>query len=305
MQSDSIDAAIGRAAGCAEQLVEVRRPERYPLWMWWNLLSLDAPTIVCLWALLFMQQFHLPFQPWEIAALTFAVWIIYVSDRLLDGLCTPLLAAHSDRHKFYLRHGRAIVFVLPPVILAAGLLILIELGSQTRFAGLVMSASVMLYFLGIHGVSDHINQWFPKEIAAGGIFAAGAAIPAWIHASGLRHSFIPEVLLFAGLCALNCLSIECWEHNRRERKWEKRPYWLVQLVDTRIEIIAATLILCACGLLFFTSRDGISPAVAEAAIISLLCLIAVERRSNNLSPQALRILADAALLSPALFLLRW
>jgi hypothetical protein len=304
MQSDSMDATIAKAARYAAQLAGHRRRERYPLWMWWNLLSLDAPTIVCLWALLFMQQFKLPFQPWELAALTFAVWIIYVSDRVLDGLRTPVLAAYSDRHKFYTRHGRAILCVLPPIILAAGVILLEKIGIQTRIAGLIMSAAVIFYFLGIHGVSDRVSQWFPKEIVAGGIFAAGAAIPAWIHAEGLRNSLMPEVLLFAGLCALNCLSIECWEHNRGELRWEKRPYWLVRLVDTRIEIAATILILCACSIIFFASRNGIRAEMAEASILSLLCLMAVERRSNHFSPQALRILADAALLTPALFLLR-
>jgi len=305
MQSDSMDVTIGKAVGYAAPLLEDRRPERYPLWMWWNLLSLDAPTIVCIWALLFMQQLNLPFQFWEIAALTFAVWIIYICDRVLDGLRTPAFAAHSDRHKFYLRHGRAILCALPLVILAAGLLILLRLGSQTRFAGLVMCAAVIFYFLGIHGVSDQVNHWFPKEIAAGGIFAAGAAIPAWMHATWPRNSLMAEVLLFAGLCTLNCVSIECWEHNRGERHWQKRPYWLIRLADTRIEFIAAILILCACCIVFCTSRDGIRANTAEASIFSLFCLLAVERRSNNLSPQALRTLADAALLTPALFLLRW
>ncbi len=305
MRSDSTDATIGNATGYAAQLMEHRRPERYPLWMWWNLLSLDAPTVVCLWALLFTQELHLPFQHLEIAALTFAVWIIYISDRVLDGLRTTVLATTSDRHMFYMRHGRAILCALPPIILAAGLIILGKLGIQTRIAGLVMSAAVIFYFLGIHGVPDHVNRWIPKEIVAGGIFAVGAAIPAWTHAEEMRNSLMPELFLFAGLCALNCLSIECWEHNRGERRWEKRPYWLIQLADKRIESIAATLILCGSLMVVFLSRNGIRAEVAEASILSVLILMAVERRSNNLSPQALRIFADVALLTPALFLLHW
>jgi hypothetical protein len=305
MRTDSMDATNGKITGYAAQLMDHRHPDRYPLWMWWNLLSLDAPTIVCLWALLFVRQLHLSFQPWEIAALTFAVWIIYISDRVLDGLRTPSLAITSDRHKFYMRHGRAILCALPPIILAAGLMIFLRLGGQTRFAGLIMSAAVIFYFLGIHGVPDHVNHWFPKEIAAGGIFAAGAAIPAWLHAAGLRNSLMPELLLFAGLCGLNCVSIECWEHNRGERRWEKQPYWLIRLTDTRIEMIAATLILCASCIVLFVSLNGIRAETAEASILSLLCLMAIERRSNNLSPQAVRILADVALLTPAVFLLRW
>jgi hypothetical protein len=300
-----MDATIGKATGYAGQLMEHQRTARYPPWIWWNLLSLDAPTIVCLWALLFVHELHLRFQAWEIAALTFTVWIIYIGDRILDGLRMTASETTSDRHKFYMRHCGTILCSFPPFVLAAGLIILEKLDVQTRFAGLVMGAAVIFYFLGIHGVPAHVSQWLPKEILAGGIFAVGAAIPAWIHAAGLRNFLLPEVILFAGLCVLNCVTIECWEHNRGGRRWEKRPYWLIRLADARIESIAATLILYASCMVVFLSRDGIRAEVAEASILSILILIAVERRSNNLSPRALRILADAALLTPAVFLFRW
>jgi hypothetical protein len=300
-----MDAAIEKETGYAAPSVEQLRPERYPFWMWWNLLSLDAPTVVCVWALLFMKGLHIPYQPWEIAALTLAVWIIYISDRILDGLHRPELAAFSDRHKFYALHGLGILRALPPVILVAGWIGLARLGTQTRFAGLVMSAAVIFYFLAIHGISHRFNQWFPKEIVAGAIFAVGAAIPAWIHGAGVRNALMPQMLLFAGLCALNCIAIECWEHNRGERRWGKRPYWLIRLVDTRMQIIAATLILCAAYFAFYVSRNGIRADLAVSSILSLLILMAIERRSHNLSPQVMRVLADAALLTPAVFLIRW
>jgi hypothetical protein len=251
-----------------------------------------------------MKGLHIPFQPWEIAALTLAVWIIYISDRILDGLSKPELVALSDRHQFYARHGLGILRGLPPVILIAGWIGLARLGAETRFAGLVMSAAVIFYFLCIHGNSDRIHEWFPKEIVAGTIFAVGAAIPAWIHGAAVRNALLPQMLLFAGLCALNCIAIECWEHNRGERQWRKRPYWLIRLADTRIEMIAAVLILCACSIALFVSRNGIRADSAVASIISLSILMAIERRSNLLSPQAMRVLADAALLTPVVFLLR-
>jgi hypothetical protein len=304
MTTEFMNATIEKEAGSEAPSLEQQRPERYPVWMWWNLLSLDAPTVVCVWALLFMKGLHIPFQPWEIAALTLAVWIIYISDRILDGLCKPELVISSDRHQFYARHGLGILRGLPPVILIAGWIGLARLGAETRFAGLVMSAAVIFYFLCIHGNTDRIHRWFPKEIVAGAIFAGGAAIPAWIHGGAVRNALLPQMLLFAGLCALNCIAIESWEHNRGERQWRKRPYWLIRLADTRIEMIAAVLILCACSIAFIVSRNGIRADSAAASIISLLILMAIERRSNHLSPQAMRVLADAALLTPVVFLLR-
>jgi hypothetical protein len=251
-----------------------------------------------------MQSLHIISHDWEVAAMVSAVWIIYVGDRMLDALRLPVLSGLSDRHRFYAQHGRAILGAFTPILFTTAWISLVRLGNATRFAGLVMTAVVSLYFLAIHGIPHRVKKWFPKEIAAGGIFAVGAAIPTWMHAAGERKVLIPEVILFAGLCGLNCIAIECWEHNRGGRRWEGKPYWLIRLADAHIARIASILIVGGVSTGIFMVQKESHADIFAASVFSLLILIAIEWRSNRLSPQALRVLADAALLTPLLFLLK-
>ena len=305
MRTESILSAVGKPSGRAALALKCPGPERYPLWLWWNLLSLDAPTIVCVWALLFMRALNIQFRGWEIAALVSAVWIIYAGDRILDGLRRPNSLTVSERHIFYARHTGSILAVLLPLVFATAWIGVERLDSQTRLAGLAMSAAVVFYLLAIHGVPDRATRWFPKEAVTGGIFAVGAALPAWIHAAESRKVLLSETLLFGGLCVLNCVAIECWEHNRGDRRWEQPPYWLIQWADRRIAPIAVTLFLCSGWIGIFVLHNGGSADLLSASSISLLAVLAIEWQSHALSRQALRVLADAALLTPLVFLLRW
>ncbi len=277
---------------------------RYPLWMWWNLLSLDAPTVVCLWALFFAHALRIPFPFLESTVLTVTVWIIYVSDRMLDALRPSPDVAHSDRHNFHARHSYAVLGALLPIASATIWISLTRLSSQSRAVGLVMCGAVSFYFLAIHGVPDRVVRWFPKELFVGVIFAAGATIPAWTHAAESRKVLLPAAVLFAGLCALNCIAIECWEHHRGERQWEKTPYWLIQLADSRIIQIAAMLIVGAGFIGVFGPHNAEQAELVGASAVSLFFIAALDWRSNDLSPQVLRVLADAALMTPAIFLLK-
>ena len=159
---------------------------------------------------------------------------------------------------------------------------------------------MILYFLAVHGVR---GRGFPKELIVGAIFACGAMIPAWTHTAESK-ALVPTGLLFCGLCGLNCIAIECWEHNRGERRWEKTPYWLIRLADTRIVLIAAILIAFAGLIGVFGSHTAGQSELLAASGISLSIFAAIQWQSNSLSPQALRVLADAALLTPTFFLLR-
>jgi hypothetical protein len=304
MQTNRSWALTGPGTSC--QAAPGRRlwSNRYPLWMWWNLLSLDAPTVVCLWALLFAHAARISLPLLEVSVLTTTVWIIYASDRLLDVLRAPAGAVLSDRHGFYARNRYAVLGSLLPVTSATLWVSFTKLTSQTRVAGLVLCGAVLFYFQVIHAVPDLAAQWFPKELVAGAIFAAGAAIPAWTLARETRLLLLPMVLLFAALCGLNCIAIECWEHHRGERQWKEQPYWLVRWADARIGRIAVALILCI-GYVSISGPHGEGRwELLAASAVSLTLLAALDWRSNDLSPQALRVMADAALLTPAFFLLR-
>jgi len=269
--------------------------------MWWHVLSLDAPTIGFLWALFFMRALHIPCQVPELLALTATVWIIYVGDRLLDGLHAPI---RTDRHQFYARHRYGSASLLLLVACVTGWMGISWLNRETILAGIALSAVVIVYFLLVHMENNAISQWFPKELVAGAVFATGIAIPAWTHGAETRKALIPGTLLYAALCALNCIAIECWENHRGESRGEKQSHWLIQEANPRIAQIAAFLIGCAGVYCLFDAHLAGVKELLGASAISLAFIAALDRRSSQLSPQVLRVLADAALLTPALFLLK-
>ena len=88
------------------------------IWLWPNLLSLDAPLVALLWQILFIRCFHAA-NPASSSILTSAllvsvVWLIYAADRALDAWRGSGL---RPRHEFYRRHWRAL---LPIWIAGAG-----------------------------------------------------------------------------------------------------------------------------------------------------------------------------------------
>ena len=55
------------------------------LWLWPNLLSLDAPIVALLWQILFARCFHARVETLPSVLLVLAVWLIYAADRTLDS----------------------------------------------------------------------------------------------------------------------------------------------------------------------------------------------------------------------------
>ena len=71
-----------------------------PWWLWWNILSVDAPAVAVVWAALFARAAGSRLSAAEAAALALSVWIIYTSDRLLAGWTASNRAALQYRHLF-------------------------------------------------------------------------------------------------------------------------------------------------------------------------------------------------------------
>jgi hypothetical protein len=111
-------------------------------------------------------------------------------------------------------------------------------------------------------------------------FALGASTAAW---SDIRNSAdLLAVLLFSCLCWINCAAIE---------QWEGGP------CRFRIGIAAACVGLAA--VLFLHQRR---PVLCGAELASALAFVLLDSRAFRMPPDLLRVLADAALLSP-IFLL--
>ena len=142
--------------------------------------------------------------------------------------------------------------------------------------GAWLSAAVLVYFASVHCLRPN----WPKEAAVAAIFGLGASLAAWTH---LETSYdVLTVVLFACLCWINCAAISEWEQGAG--RWP-------------IGILAACVGLAAIAVLHHHR-----PVLAGAEAASAVAFVLLDRSRLRLSADALRVLADVALLSPIFFL---
>ena len=272
----------------------------YNLAEWWHLLSLDAPTVAALWSWFFARamHLHLPF----LAALLLALgtWLLYVADRILDGL-RQRKGELRERHHFHARHRTAFLWAALPMLILFAWFVLTRMRPEAFRDDLWIGVFALLYLFAVHRGTNSAStrtSWLPKELAVAILFAAATAVPAWSRlgatsAIGLgKEQLAPAVVFFALLCWINCVSIEKWEagHAHSSTRWASlhlRP------IVTMIALfsLAAALLAPSRGLM----------AVYLAALLSSGLFVVLDARSAHFSPLHLRIAADAALLTPLAF----
>jgi hypothetical protein len=264
----------------------------YNLAEWWHLLSLDAPTVAGLWSWFFVHAMHLHLSLIQSMLLPLGTWLLYVADRILDGLRQPDGALLRDRHHFHARHRTA--FLCAAGFLAALLVwsVLTHMNPTAFREDSWIGALALLYLVVVHRGASQL----PKELAVAILFAAATAVPAWSRLSGGgsgKEHLAPAIVFFALLCWINCAGIEKWEGGQAHpsTRWASLHLRGIVTVIALFSVAAALL----------APSRGLA-AVYLAALVSCGLLFLLDARSSHLSPLHLRIAADAALLTPlALF----
>lgn len=288
-----VAASVPRASAGTNAL---RRSRLAVVPVYWHLLSVDAPTVAVLWAWSLAHAIRVEPSASSLAVLGIGTWLIYVADRLLDGRGTARLSELRERHFFHARHTRALL-ITGVAACTALLLLIARMPAADRRADAWIFAGVVVYAAVVHQRLVRIR--FPRELVVGVVFACACAVPAWPGAGALHDDLIALAAVFAALCFLNCTAIHAWEHPRRQR-------W------SRVTLLALCVAVAAIGITFtMRTMDGVRLAVALLA--SALLILALDRDQRRawakseagLSPLTLRILADAALLTPLLLLVPW
>jgi hypothetical protein len=282
----------------------------HPWWLWWNILSVDAPAVAVVWAVVFSRSAHLALGAVEALVLGLTVWVIYTGDRLLDGWSTSGEAGLQARHRFCANHRAALAMMILFAAAASMALAIRDLPLAELTAGAKLAAIVAAYIVGIHGGRGFLAQLLPKELAVGVLFAAGTTLPMWSQARSLSWTSWLALLTFAALCSLNCLSIQCWENGSAEnhgfivtQRVTANANALVAWAGLRIDAIAGCLAVVALFPFFLAGRKTLRapklPAIAVAAVLMLL----LNRYRHRFSRPGLRVLADAILIMAGLFAL--
>lgn len=280
-------------------------PERRtPLWLWPNLLSLDAPIVAMVWLFMF-QKIWLQVLPWGYyAALGLAVWGIYITDRILDvKMLSPSDMRLGTRHDFHRRHLKSMAAVASLAFVGS----LVMAGTHMSYGPLLdYGKPVIFLVIGFFSMTvfSKQDQEIPhlRNVFAGLAFAYGTSMGAhwYTGKSGvidLVHPpfnlmLSPEMLAFAILCMLNISAIHFWEQSRNTNDPDTKAAHELALTLPLILLGAGCIVL---ALLDEESRSR--PFYYSVLIASALLYIA-NRERDRFSLDALRVMADAAMIAP-------
>ena len=268
----------------------------------WHLLSLDAPTVATLWTAFIARAAALRLPALSLAAMFLAVWVLYAADRLLDAqqlYRQPTAAVDLElRHLFHYRHRYVFLSALGLVTVLLAILIP-QLAPAVIKPFLILGTLLAGYFVLIHATSG--AHRLPKEFAVGLFFSVAVFIPtaARLLPPALR-TIAPLTLLFAALCCLNCVCIYSWEHPDFARpESTAAPHPLTGTASRHRRSLAAIILMASLLCAFATPLSAIAIAVA----LSSCALLLLDSSRLRLSALTLRVAADLALTTPALFLL--
>ncbi|MCH2063723.1 MAG: hypothetical protein MK194_08360 [Roseibacillus sp.] len=273
---------------------------RRPLWIWPNLLSLDAPLVALAWFWMYKQvwlvKYHQPSLPWFLAL---TVWCIYVADRLMDQ---RRVGRPTARHQFYRQFRGPMKIVLLIGFLGAFLL----MGVQSR--GLLMYAMPILLPVGAYFAVSFFDSgggvsWI-KNILAGIAFAYGTAVG--VHFRRERSiwelGLSPEVVVFALLCIINMIAIDHWESSPINEEDEDEEE--VQEGYKGLLLILLLALVGSCYWLALRAADftlQTHKAFYLAIMVGAGCLAFLALLRHLFSSCSLRVLADVAMLVPLPF----
>jgi hypothetical protein len=253
----------------------MREPQRTPFWLWMNLLGLDAPLVAVVWQGFVALCYPSVLRPAGRVMLGLTVWAIYLADRLLD-LRSQSTDAGTLAHRFCRRNYKLAGSLLAFILVADVLVAFVWLRPAVFSNGLLVGAGVITYF-GAFPVGGIAARW--KPVAAAILFTTGVFLVAWTGTENPERTLGWPAVAFSLLCLTNLGLIRCWERQQRT-------------VRAGIGILLLALV-CA----FY----GVSHWYAAVAL-SAAGLAALAFRGDRLSHAARRVLADAVLLSPLVFL---
>jgi len=248
--------------------------------------------VAALWFVLAARSAHLQLHACDVAALALGTWMLYVLDRMLDAR----LGARDEQEERHLFHGANRSGFLWVMACALPLLIVMLIPMETPLlhAYLLLGLALGAYLAVIH--MHLFGRGVPKELAVGVIFAATIFMPEWV--AGRRGVALPA-LCFGMLCWMNCVLIYIREHDGQwEHSMLEGGHWSTRFAVRHMRLMLWMLVgagLCVC---FAAGGMGASVVLSAAA---MLLLHAASARMGRLP---FRVAADAALLTPVLFLIR-
>lgn len=293
------------------------------VWIWWHLLSLDAPTVAVAWCWFFAKVFQIAL-PWTaLPTIAFGTWTVYVADRVLDGWRSTDTATLRDRHWFCLRYRKMFIAAWCIVSVPLAYFIFFRVPRAVRNDDIYLCLIGVAYFLLIHGRSFFgsrsatqsrwkISDWLTKELAVGFLFPIATAVPTWTRVPSEHGVLNMAILMFGGACWLNCVAIQTWEDTEASgdvvhtilasaNRAGKDRKTLTALLGRHLALFSVIVGISGIAMAAILSKHTGWPLFAAVAVSGTLFFLLVRFR-HRFSTLTLRIAADAVLLTPLLFL---
>ena len=263
------------------------------------MLSIDAPVVAVLWQLLFARVAGIDLGWAPPAILALSVWLAYAADRWIEGWWLDVGVIRTPRHHFY-KERRWSVAALWIVALAADVAIAFaRLGTRDLAAGFLLIAAVAVYLLSHQLVHRHRAWRAPKELCVAALLSAGVVV--FLTESRQPGALMMPLALLALLCFTNCALISVWErevdraHGQTSLALADGDHErLIRQLPWMIGVLAAAAAILGIG----PARDAALSAAASAMLLAL-----VDRLERTAGRQPARVLADIALMTPAIMLL--
>lgn len=269
-----------------------------PPWLWPNLLGLDAPAIAVTWQILFARSFGADIPMVLHLILGLSVWCIYLADRLYDSRRTGETVAGTGRLMFTRSHFKPLAATLLAASVLNCVLIIRFIPEKLILTGLITASLLGGYYVIRLKAGLRIAALIPREILCGMIFALGCVITSHEYAPpGTNESqFWLAAFFFGLLCSANCILISIWE-------WEEDLAANDRSITTgspRIvrHIGSAILVAGVCSLALASSGPGF---IYWAMAVSTFAQRIVLHYESRIGKPMLRVLGDAVLLTPLLF----
>lgn len=247
---------------------------KQPVWLWLNLLSLDAPLVALVWQDFLARCYPSVLRPSSRCVLALTVWAIYLADRLLD-VRHPAAENESARHRFSRQNRVFAGSLLAAVLIADGVAAVRWLRPAVLSGGLFVGAAVFTYLLLFAGWRKGGSGW--KQTCAAMLFTSGVFLVAWTNTTYPWRTLACPAAAFFALCLGNMALAESWEFSTSINGW----LWMVLLALVCVSLSR--------------SRWYAASALSAAG------LAAIDRWGGKLSREAQGVLADAVLLAPLLF----
>lgn len=246
-----------------------------PVWLWMNLLSLDAPLVALVWQDFLARIQSSPLRPAGRWTLGLTVWAIYLADRLLDVRHTAT-EVETTRHAFY-RRNRLFAMVLLAMVLLVDVVIALQWLRPAVFDnGLLVALAVSGYLVVFPAWRIRARRW--KQPMAAVLFTTGVFIVAWTWTAQPWQVLLWPALALALLFAGNMVMVETWKPGMSTGA----GWWSMLLL----------MVVC----LLMGGSPWYFAVAASAAGLAIL-----DRFGGRLSQDGRGVLADLVLLTPLLF----